>query len=77
MASQPITVTSPREVDPARTSEATAWVQAGVDLANRYSGFLGSGCVRAGETSTVWRMRYRFGAAARHPTAAWPARAEG
>ena len=60
MASEPITVSIRREVDPARISEATAWVQTGVNLANAYPGFLGSGWVRAGEASTVWHMLYRF-----------------
>lgn len=49
-----------REVDPARISEATAWVQTGVNLANKHPGFLGSGWVRAGEDSQVWHMLYRF-----------------
>ena len=60
MASEPITVSIRREVDPARIPEATAWVQTGVNLANTYPGFLGSGWVRAGEDSTVWHMLYRF-----------------
>ncbi len=59
--SEPITVSIRREVDPpSRISEATAWVQAGVNLANKYPGFLGSGWVRAGEQSHVWHMLYRF-----------------
>ncbi|QAY72915.1 antibiotic biosynthesis monooxygenase [Agromyces protaetiae] len=58
--SEPITVSIRREVDPARISEATAWVQTGVNLANKYPGFLGSGWVRAGEQSHVWHMLYRF-----------------
>lgn len=60
MATDPITVSIRREVDPARISEATAWVQTGVNLANKYPGFLGSGWVRAGEQSQVWHMLYRF-----------------
>lgn len=58
--SEPITVSIRREVDPSRISEATAWVQTGVNLANKYPGFLGSGWVRAGESSQVWHMLYRF-----------------
>jgi uncharacterized protein len=58
--SEPITVSIRREVDPAHIAEATAWVQTGVNLANKYPGFLGSGWVRAGETSQVWHMLYRF-----------------
>jgi antibiotic biosynthesis monooxygenase (ABM) superfamily enzyme len=60
MSSEPITVSIRREVDPAHIAEATAWVQTGVNLANRYPGFLGSGWVRAGERSQVWHMLYRF-----------------
>ena len=58
--SEPITVSIRREVDPAHISEATAWVQTGVNLAHKYPGFLGSGWVRAGEASQVWHMLYRF-----------------
>lgn len=58
--SEPITVSIRREVDPARISEATAWVQTGVNLANKHPGFLGSGWVRAGGDSQVWHMLYRF-----------------
>lgn len=60
MSSEPITVSIRREVDPARISEATVWVQTGVNLANKYPGFLGSGWIRAGESSQVWHMLYRF-----------------
>ena len=60
MNSEPITVSIRREVDPERISEATAWVQTGVNLAAKYPGFLGSGWVRAGEDSQVWHMLYRF-----------------
>ncbi|GAB3596008.1 antibiotic biosynthesis monooxygenase [Microbacterium tumbae] len=63
MSGQPITVSIRREVDPARIPEATAWVQTGVNLANRYPGFLGSGWIRAGESSHVWHMLYRFASA--------------
>ncbi|BDZ55225.1 antibiotic biosynthesis monooxygenase [Agromyces marinus] len=60
MGSEPITVSIRREVDPDRIAEATVWAQTGVNLANRYPGFLGSGWVRAGEGSDVWHMLYRF-----------------
>jgi antibiotic biosynthesis monooxygenase (ABM) superfamily enzyme len=60
MADQPITVSIERAVDPARISEATAWVQAGIQLANKHPGFLGSGWVRAGDDSWTWHMLYRF-----------------
>lgn len=60
MSSAPITVSIRREVDPDRIDEVTAWVQRGVNKANRYPGFLGSGWVRAGTDSQVWHMLYRF-----------------
>lgn len=56
----PITVSIRREVDPTRITEATAWVQTGVNLANTYPGFLGSGWVRQDPDSHVWHMLYRF-----------------
>lgn len=57
---QPITVSIERAVDPARITEATAWVQAGIQLANKHPGFLGSGWIRAGDDSWTWHMLYRF-----------------
>ncbi|MFB4350652.1 antibiotic biosynthesis monooxygenase [Microbacterium sp. CR_7] len=60
MSSEAITVSIRREVDPARISETTEWVQRGVNMANTYPGFLGSGWVRAGADSHVWHMLYRF-----------------
>jgi len=56
----PITVAIERRIDPARAVEATAWMQAGTDLATTFDGFLGSGWVRAGENSDLWFMLYRF-----------------
>lgn len=56
----PITVAIERRIDPARTAEATSWMQAGTDLATTFPGFLGSGWVRAGEDSDLWYMLYRF-----------------
>jgi len=56
----PITVAIERRIDPQRTREATAWMQAGTDLATSFPGFLGSGWVRAGEESDLWYMLYRF-----------------
>lgn len=56
----PITVAIERRIDPARTAEATSWMQAGTDLAAGFAGFLGSGWVRAGEGSDLWYMLYRF-----------------
>lgn len=60
MAHTPITVAIERAVDPERIDEATIWVQAGTNLANKYPGFLGSGWVRQDGESEVWHMLYRF-----------------
>ncbi|WP_288873093.1 antibiotic biosynthesis monooxygenase, partial [uncultured Microbacterium sp.] len=72
--SEPVTVSIRREVDPDRITEATAWVQTGVNLATKYPGFLGSGWVRAGEHSQVWHMLYRF--ASEESLVAWEQSAE-
>jgi antibiotic biosynthesis monooxygenase (ABM) superfamily enzyme len=56
----PITVAIERRVDADRHSEALAWVQAGTSLASQKPGYLGSGWVRAGESSSLWYMLYRF-----------------
>jgi len=58
--SVPITVSITRAVDPEKIPDVTRWVQAGVNLANRYPGFLGSGWVRQGSDSVHWHMLYRF-----------------
>ncbi|UCR88470.1 antibiotic biosynthesis monooxygenase [Mycetocola spongiae] len=60
MGHNAITVSIERTVDPARLDEATVWIQAGINLANKYPGFLGSGWVRSGEDATRWHMLYRF-----------------
>jgi antibiotic biosynthesis monooxygenase (ABM) superfamily enzyme len=56
----PVTVSITRRVDPTRLPEVTRWVQSGVNLANSYEGFLGSGWVRAHADSDEWHMLYRF-----------------
>jgi antibiotic biosynthesis monooxygenase (ABM) superfamily enzyme len=56
----PVTVSITRVVRPERIPEVTRWVQAGVNLANRYPGFLGSGWVRSHADSEEWHMLYRF-----------------
>ncbi len=56
----PVTVSVTRHVDPSRTTEMLAWVQAGTSLAEKFDGFLGSGWVRPSEDSTEWHMLYRF-----------------
>jgi antibiotic biosynthesis monooxygenase (ABM) superfamily enzyme len=63
--SLPITVSITRLVKPEKIPEATRWVQAGVNLANRYDGFLGSGWVRGTADGEDWHMLYRFADRAR------------
>ena len=58
--SAPVTVSVTRHVDPSRSSEMLAWVQAGTSLAEKCDGFLGSGWVRPSEDSADWHMLYRF-----------------
>lgn len=59
-SSVPVTVSITRTVDPERIGEVTRWVQTGVNMANQYPGFLGSGWVRASAESRQWHMLYRF-----------------
>jgi antibiotic biosynthesis monooxygenase (ABM) superfamily enzyme len=65
VSSAPVTVSIHRVVSPERVPDVTAWVQAGVQLANRWDGFLGSGWLRAAEGSSDWYMLYRFADAQR------------
>jgi antibiotic biosynthesis monooxygenase (ABM) superfamily enzyme len=65
VSSAPVTVSIHRVVSPERVPDVTAWVQAGVQLANRWDGFLGSGWLRAAEGSSDWYMLYRFADAER------------
>jgi antibiotic biosynthesis monooxygenase (ABM) superfamily enzyme len=65
VSSAPVTVSVHRVVSPERVPDVTAWVQAGVQLANRWDGFLGSGWLRAAEGSSDWYMLYRFADAER------------
>lgn len=73
-ASASVTVSITRTVDPARISESSVWVQEGMDRASRYPGFLGSGWVRASESSGNWHILYRFSNAWRLD--AWESSAE-
>jgi len=68
-ASASVTVSITRRVDPARFTEASEWVQFGINLAHKYPGFLGSGWVRGSEDSATWNMLYRFSDSA--SLAAW------
>ena len=71
LGTAPVTVSVTRHVDPSRTTEMLAWVQAGTSLAERFEGFLGSGWVRPSEDSPEWHMLYRFADA--ESLAAWEA----
>ncbi|QAY63735.1 antibiotic biosynthesis monooxygenase [Xylanimonas allomyrinae] len=71
---QPVTVSIHRVVSPDRVPAVTVWVQEGVNLANRWDGFLGSGWLRGAEGSRDWYMLYRFADAER--LAAWEASGE-
>ncbi|MHA7135419.1 antibiotic biosynthesis monooxygenase [Oerskovia turbata] len=57
---RPVTVSIHRRIRPDLVPDATRWVQAGVNMANTYPGFLGSGWVRAAKDSHDWHMLYRF-----------------
>ena len=70
----PVTVSVTRHVDPSRSTEMRAWVQAGTSMAEKFPGFLGSGWVRPGEDSAEWHMLYRF--ADVESLAVWEASAE-
>ena len=69
--SAPVTVSVTRHVDPSHTTQMLAWMQAGTSMAEKFDGFLGSGCVRPSADSTDWHMLYRFSDA--ESLAAWEA----
>ena len=78
MATDPITVVDPARVDPAHIAEATAWVQTGVNLANKYAGLprLGLGARRGGVAtcgtcSTASPTRATLEAWERSPERSW------
>ncbi|AXT83791.1 antibiotic biosynthesis monooxygenase [Aeromicrobium sp. A1-2] len=56
----PVTVSITRQVDPSQADQMLAWLRAGIELAERFDGFLGSGWVRPDVASTQWHMLYRF-----------------
>jgi uncharacterized protein len=45
---------------PGAGRQATAWAQAGQELAREWPGYLGSGWVRTAADSNEWHMLYRF-----------------
>ncbi|CAN5301535.1 antibiotic biosynthesis monooxygenase [soil metagenome] len=68
-ASEPITVSITRHVDPERAKEVAAWARAGQDLLSASPGYLGSGWIRPDPESPDWHMLFRFADAA--SLAAW------
>jgi antibiotic biosynthesis monooxygenase (ABM) superfamily enzyme len=56
----PVTVSIVRHVEPEHAAQMVAWVRAGSSLAERFTGFLGTGWVRPSPGSDQWHMLYRF-----------------
>ena len=56
----PVTVSFTRRADPAHTREMTAWIRAGMTMAESFPGFLGAGWVRPRDGSDEWHMLCRF-----------------
>lgn len=56
----PVTVSITRHVDPAQADQMLAWLRSGMELAEKFDGFLGSGWVRPEAGSSDWHMLYRF-----------------
>lgn len=59
-ADGPVTVAITRRTRPEDERLMQAWVDAGMGLAARFPGFLGSGSVRSSTGSPEWHMLYRF-----------------
>ncbi|MCF6507261.1 antibiotic biosynthesis monooxygenase [Blastococcus sp. MG754426] len=70
----PVTVSFTRRADPAHTREMTAWIRAGLSMAEGFPGFLGGGWVRARRDADEWHMLVRF--ADQPALAAWEASSE-
>jgi antibiotic biosynthesis monooxygenase (ABM) superfamily enzyme len=65
----PVTVSFTRRADPAHTREMTAWIRAGLSMAESFPGFLGGGWVRSRRDADEWHMLARF--ADQSTLAAW------
>lgn len=59
----PITVSFTRRADPEHATEMTAWIRAGLTMAEGFPGFLGGGWVRPRRGSDEWHMLCRFATA--------------
>jgi uncharacterized protein len=73
-ADLPVTVSFTRRADPAHAVQMTAWIRAGLTLAEGFPGFLGGGWVRPRHGADEWHMLCRFDSAA--SLAAWEASPE-
>jgi len=56
----PVTVSFTRRADPAQVREMTAWIRAGLGMAEGFPGFLGGGWVRPRGGADEWHMLCRF-----------------
>ncbi|WP_104523888.1 antibiotic biosynthesis monooxygenase [Blastococcus atacamensis] len=56
----PVTVSFTRRADPAHAREMTAWIRAGLSMAETFPGFLGGGWVRSRRDADEWHMLARF-----------------
>ena len=63
----PVAVSFTRRADPAQTREMTAWIRAGLSMAESSPGFLGGGWVRSRRDVDEWHTLARF---ADQPTSA-------
>ena len=70
----PVTVSFTRRADPAHAVEMTAWIRAGLTMAEGFPGFLGGGWVRPRHGADEWHMLCRFSSPA--TLAAWEASPE-
>ena len=70
----PVTVSFTRRADPEHAREMTAWMRAGLSMAEGFPGFLGGGWVRPRGGSDEWHMLARFadqGSRWAHGTPRW------
>lgn len=63
-ADVPVTVSFTRRAAPEHATEMTAWIRAGLTMAEGFPGFLGGGWVRPRGGSDEWHMLCRFSAPA-------------
>ena len=69
-----MTVSFTRRADPAHAREMTAWIRAGLSMAESFPGFLCGGWVRSRRDADEWHMLARF--ADQPALAAWEASSE-